>query len=153
MSYRRSFLAEIGGFADSLDAGRIGSDHARVLAGAINERNAAALAPVLDDLLEASQAMVFDVWKAHVEALAEMADPDGSHDPDTDLLRNTLTLSPSSNFLLLRGELLDHRDVDALLNRRETGGLRVREPRQLGGDRKRRPSRLRKGIHLGRPLR
>ena len=92
--------------ADSLDAGRIGSDDARVLAGAINERNAATLAPVLDDLLEASQAMVFDVWKAHVEALAEMADPDGSHDPDTDLLRNTLTLSPSSDFLLLRGELV-----------------------------------------------
>jgi hypothetical protein len=92
--------------ADSLDAGRIGSDHARVLAGAINERNAAALAPVLDDLIEASQAMVFDVWKAHVEALAEMADPDGSHDPDADLLGNTLTLSPSSDFLLLRGELV-----------------------------------------------
>ncbi len=92
--------------ADSLDAGRIGCDHARVLAGAINERNAVALAPVLDDLLEAAQAMVFDVWKAHVEQLAAMADPDGGHDPDSDLLANTLTLSPSSDFLLLRGELV-----------------------------------------------
>ena len=75
-------------------------------AGAINERNAAALAPVLDDLIEAAQAMVFDVWKRHVEHLASMADPDGSHDPDADLLGNTLTLSPSSDFLLLRGELV-----------------------------------------------
>lgn len=90
----------------ALDAGRIGSDHARVFAGAINERNAAALAPVLDDLIEAAQAMVFDVWKRHVEHLASMADPDGSHDPDADLLGNTLTLSPSSDFLLLRGELV-----------------------------------------------
>jgi hypothetical protein len=92
--------------ADSLDAGRIGSDHARVLAGAVNERNSDALAPVLDDLIEAARAMVFDVWKAHVEHLAAMADPDGSHDPDGDLLANTLTLSPSSDFLRLRGELV-----------------------------------------------
>ena len=90
----------------ALDAGRIGSDHARVLAGSVNERNAAALAPALDDLIEAAQAMVFDVWKRHVEHLASMADPDGSHDPDADLLGNTLTLSPSSGFLLLRGELV-----------------------------------------------
>jgi hypothetical protein len=92
--------------AESLDAGRIGSDHARVLAGAVNDRNADALAPVLDDLIEAARAMVFDVWKVHVEHLAAMADPDGSHDPDGDLLANTLTLSPSSDFLRLRGELV-----------------------------------------------
>lgn len=92
--------------ASALDGGRIGSDHARVLAGAVNERNADALAPVLDDLLEASQAMVFDVWKAHVEHLAAMADPDGNHDPDRDLLANRLTLSPSTDFLLVRGELV-----------------------------------------------
>lgn len=92
--------------AGALDGGRIGSDHARVFAGAVNERNADALAPVLDDLIEASQAMVFDVWKAHVEHLADMADPDGSHDPDKDLLANRLTLSPSTDFLLVRGELV-----------------------------------------------
>ena len=92
--------------AGALDGGRIGSDHARVLAGAVNERNADALAPVLDDLIEASQAMVFDVWKAHVGHLAAMADPDGTHDPDKDLLANRLTLSPSTDFLLVRGELV-----------------------------------------------
>lgn len=91
--------------ARALDGGRIGSDHARVLAGAVNERNAEAIGPVLDDLIEASQAMVFDVWKAHVEHLAAMADPDGNHDPDNDLLANRLTLSPSTDFLLVRGEL------------------------------------------------
>lgn len=92
--------------AGALDAGRIGTDHAKVLAGAVNERNADALAPVLGDLIEASQAMVFDVWKTHVEHLAAMADPDGNHNPDGDLLANTLSLSPSNDFLLLRGELV-----------------------------------------------
>jgi hypothetical protein len=90
----------------ALDAGRIGAEHAKVLAGAVNERNADALQPVLSDLIEASQAMVFDVWRTHVEHLASMADPDGSHDPAGDLLANTLTLSPSNDFLLLRGELV-----------------------------------------------
>jgi hypothetical protein len=92
--------------ARALDLGHVSADHARVLAGAINERNAASLAPALEDLLQAAQAMVFDVWKAHVEHLAEMADPDGRHDPEADLLANTLRLSPSNDFLLLRGELV-----------------------------------------------
>lgn len=91
--------------AEALDSGRVGVDHAKVLAGAINERNGNVLTPVLGDLLDASQAMVFEVWKQHVEHLAAMADPDGSHDPDDDVLGNTLTLSPSNGFMLIRGEL------------------------------------------------
>lgn len=90
----------------ALDHGLIGNDHARVLAGAVNDRNAEALGPVLDDLIEAAGAMVFDVWKAHVEHLAAMADPDGTHDPAGDLLANTMTLSPSNEFLQFRGELV-----------------------------------------------
>lgn len=97
--------------ARALDGARIGSDHARVLAGALNERNQDALAPVLDDLITAAGAMVFDVWKRHVEHLAAMADPDGAHDPARDLLRNTLTLSPSNEFMLLRGELVGERAI------------------------------------------
>lgn len=96
---------------DAVDRGQIGTDHARVLAGAVNERNADALAPVLGDLVAAATAMVFDVWKRHVEHLASMADQDGPHDPDADLLRNTLTLSPSTDFLLVRGELVGERAV------------------------------------------
>ena len=96
---------------DALDHGRIGNDHARVLAGAVNERNAEALGPVLDDFVEAAQAMVFDVWKAHVEQLAAMADMDGPHDPAGDVLSNTLTLSPSSGFLRVRGELVGERAI------------------------------------------
>ncbi len=97
---------DLAGVADALRTGRIGSDHAKVLAGAINERNAGALADAVDDLIEAAQAMVFGVWKSHVEHLAAMADPDGTHDPDADLLANRLTLSPSTDFMQLRGELV-----------------------------------------------
>jgi hypothetical protein len=97
--------------AHALDEARIGSDHARVLAGALNERNRAALAPVLQDLITAAGAMLFDVWKRHVEHLGAMADPDGTHDPAGDLLRNTLNLSASNDFVLLRGELVGDRAV------------------------------------------
>ncbi len=97
--------------ADALARGAVGADHARVLAGAVNERNSHALAPVMADLLEAAPAMVFDVWKAHVEHLASMADPDGSHDPDGDLLANKLRLSRSNDFMLVRGELVGEHAV------------------------------------------
>ena len=96
----------LGVVADALGQGSIGCDHAKVLAGAFNERNAGALSSVMADLIEAAPAMVFDVWKAHVEHLAAMADPDGSHDPDGDLLSNKLTLSPSTDFMRVRGELV-----------------------------------------------
>lgn len=97
--------------ADAVDRGQIGTDHARVLAGAVNPRNATILGPVLGDLIDAAAAMVFDVWKRHVEHLAALTDPDGPHDPDGDVLANTLTLSPSTDFLLVRGELVGERAV------------------------------------------
>jgi hypothetical protein len=47
--------------------------------------------------------------RERVRAAAELLDPDGAHDPASDLTRNRLHLSPTDGLLLLRGELVgDH---------------------------------------------
>jgi hypothetical protein len=89
----------------ALTDGTIGVDHAQVLTDAVNDRNAADMAPLLPDLIQAAQGTRFRRWKAHVTALASLLDADGGHDPAADLAANTLTLSPSSGFVLVRGEL------------------------------------------------
>lgn len=89
----------------ALSEGRIGFDHARVLAEVVNDRNVEAMTPLLDDLIEASGGTVFADWRGHVVALAALLDADGGHDPAGDVARNTLTLSPSDGFMLGRFEL------------------------------------------------
>ena len=96
---------------EALVGGRIGVDHARVFAGAVNERNLDAMSDAIPDLIDAASAMVFDRWKDHVSALGELADMDGPHDPDADLLKNRLTLSESDRFGLLRGEFTADRFI------------------------------------------
>ncbi len=96
---------------EALVDGRIGVDHARVFAGAVNERNLDAMAELIPDLVDAASAMEFDRWKDHVRVLGEMADMDGPHDPDADLLKNRLTLSESDHFGLIRGEFTADRFI------------------------------------------
>ena len=94
---------------EALSAGRIGFDHARVFADVVNDRNQAAMEPLLEDLIAATAGTVFNRWRDDVTALAAYLDPDGSHDPDNDHARNRLTLSPSDDVMLLRGELAGER--------------------------------------------
>ena len=94
---------------EALSAGRIGFDHARVFADVVNDRNRAAIEPLLEDLIAATAGTVFTRWRDDVTALAAYLDPDGSHDPDNDHARNRLTLSPSDDVMLLRGELAGER--------------------------------------------
>ena len=96
---------------EALVDGTIGTDHARVIAAAVNERNIDALADVIPDLIAAAGAMVFDTWKDHVRALGELADADGPHDPDADLLKNQLHLSESDAFGLMKGEFTADRFI------------------------------------------
>jgi hypothetical protein len=85
--------------------GRVGFDHARVLAEAVNDRNIDMLRPMLDDLIESAGCTVFHRWRRDTQALAALLDPDGSHDPAHDAARNVLHLSPSDDLTLIRGEL------------------------------------------------
>jgi hypothetical protein len=93
---------------DALTDGRIGFDHARVLAEATNERNAEAMAAASATLCDLAASSAFGRWRRDVHALAALADPDGGHDPD-DLTRNQLHLSPTDGLVMFTGELTgDH---------------------------------------------
>ena len=94
---------------DALAEGSIGFDHARVLADAINPRNADAMLELIDQLIQASQGTVFHRWRRDVQGLAALLDQDGPHDPADDLLRNRLRLSSSDDFTMLTGELTGER--------------------------------------------
>lgn len=99
-------LREVLGVVDeALVEGRIGFDHAAVFASACNERNAEAFAEMVPGLIDAAALMAFARWRRDVEAVAELLDADGGHDPGGDLARNRLDLSPSDGLLLVRGEL------------------------------------------------
>jgi hypothetical protein len=98
----RDSLPEVG---DALVEGRIGWDHARVFADAVNDRNAELFRPLVDDLLDAAEHTVFGRWRKETQALASLLDADGGHDPADDLARNVLRLSESDDLSLLRAEL------------------------------------------------
>jgi hypothetical protein len=95
--------------ADAFTEARIGFDHAQVFANVVNVRNADAFAVLAPQYLDTAANTDFYRWRADVRAAAELLDPDGTHDPASDLTRNRLHLSPTDGLLLLRGELVgDH---------------------------------------------
>src|SRR5690606_28357564 len=98
----RDALPEV---ADALVEGRIGYDHARVIAEATNDRNADAMAAMSGWCCDPAQRPVFNRWRREVQDLAHALDPDGPHNPAGDVARNRLTLSRTDVFLLVNGEL------------------------------------------------
>jgi hypothetical protein len=94
----------------ALTDGTIGIDHARVITEATNERNTDALAAEIGHhLASAANCTGFHAWRRTYEARAALLDDDGTYDPATDLARNRLRLSPTAEFMELRGELVgDH---------------------------------------------
>lgn len=106
VSLARRLGTDLGTVDAALRIGRIGVDHARVLADAVNDRNREAMLPALATLIDAATATEFGHWRTRVQTLGELADLDGPHDPDHDLARNRLHLSPTGDLLQLRGELV-----------------------------------------------
>ncbi len=82
----------LGAVDTALTDGRIGWDHARVIARAANPRNAASIAALQDDLIALAATTTFDRWRREVMAIAELADQNGGHDPASDQARNDLYL-------------------------------------------------------------
>jgi hypothetical protein len=97
---------ELDGVDTALSEGRIGFEHARVLADAANPRVAAAIAEVQDHLVAAAGHAPFEVWRRQVQGLVELVDQDGGHDPDADRSRNRLHLDVVGDVTALRGELV-----------------------------------------------
>ncbi len=94
----------------ALTDGQIGFDHARVIAEATNDRNVDQLSDEIDRHLDSARgATVFHSWRRSFQARAAVLDADGTFDPNRELARNRLRLSPSAEFMELRGELVgDH---------------------------------------------
>jgi hypothetical protein len=94
----------------ALTDGHIGIDHTRVIAEATNERNTQQLAAEIDHHLQsAAQSTGFHAWRRNFQARAALLDDDGTYNPASDLARNRLRLSPTTEFMELRGELVgDH---------------------------------------------
>jgi hypothetical protein len=91
----------------ALAEGRLGHDHARVIAEATNCRNEPFLADEVDHHLESAEhARVFHSWRRAFQARAALLDEDGPFDPNTELARNRLRLSPTTGLMGLRGELI-----------------------------------------------
>ena len=96
---------------EHLTAGRIGFDHASAFAEVTNDRNAAAVHAMSDQLCRDAANSSFHAWRAEVADLANAFDQDGGHDPSADLARNKLHLSPSDALTVLKGELAGERGL------------------------------------------
>ena len=90
----------------ALAEGRISFDHAAVLAGACNDRNAAELREVEANLIAEARFEKFSKWEHLVRSVGTTLDQDGSYDPDADLDRNQLNLALVGDELVLKGALL-----------------------------------------------
>ena len=103
--------------AAALAGGRLSTARAAVIARAVNDRNAGALADRQDELLDlAATRSTFSVFKAEVEGLAELLDDDGGHDPEPGHSR--LSMSRTGDELHLRGVFVGDVgvEVEQLLN-------------------------------------
>ena len=96
---------------EHLTAGRIGFDHAGAFADVTNDRNAAAVDAMSDQLCRDAAESSFHAWRAELADLANVFDQDGGHDPSADLARNKLHLSPSGDLTLFKGELAGERGL------------------------------------------
>ena len=90
----RTLRARLGIVDDALTQGAIGFDHARVLTDAATARVIDAVAGLQDELIELAQHLSFERWAREVRAIIGLLDEDGGHDPDRDLARNRLHVTP-----------------------------------------------------------
>ncbi len=90
----------------ALSRGDIGFDHAKVLADAANPRIVDMMAAASAQLCAEAKEMFFHPWRNRVQSVADLLDQDGGHDPDADLARNRLRLSPTGDNVALKGELV-----------------------------------------------
>ena len=96
----------LGAVDDALCDGRIGFDHARVLARTANPRVVDALVECLDEWIAMAADRPFRVWRHELAVWAELVDQDGPFDPNRELARNRMSMrSFGSDGLVFKGEL------------------------------------------------
>ncbi|MHB1138302.1 MAG: HNH endonuclease signature motif containing protein [Microthrixaceae bacterium] len=96
---------------DAVDAalveGRVGVDHAKVLAdAAANSRITDTFIELIPELLDAATKMRFEPWRRHIASLVSLLDTDGPEPHDDPLDTNTLSLTRGlSGIWNLKGQL------------------------------------------------
>src|SRR5579862_9872253 len=97
----------LGAVDQALADGTIRFEHARAMVEAANPRIADTIADRQDELLERARTAPFAIWRSGLGALADLLDQDGGYDPDRDLARNTLRLTPlAPDHIAIKGELV-----------------------------------------------
>lgn len=91
---------------DAYSAGELGAEHVGVLADGVNDRNVDAFSEGhLDRVLDSAGSAVFSAWQRSTRRVLQRLDPDGAASRDHDDVGDTLRLSPSDRFTMVRGEL------------------------------------------------
>lgn len=78
---------------EALIDGRIGFEHARVLAEAASGRVAEQVIDLQEALLDLAADTLFEWWRRDVLGIVDLLDQDGGHDRNKDLHRNKLTVA------------------------------------------------------------
>jgi len=89
----------------ALSDGRITTDHARVIADAMNPRVVDLVIEIAELLVDMAQGVRFETWAAEVRDLLRAADPDGGHDPSPSDNRLTMDIGMDAS-LHLEGTLV-----------------------------------------------
>jgi Domain of unknown function (DUF222)/HNH endonuclease len=100
----RTLLGEVD---EALGDGTIRFEHARAIVEAANPRIATDIADRQGELVDKARRAPFAFWRTQLGALAELLDQDGGYDPDRDLARNTMRITPlGPDHIALKGELV-----------------------------------------------
>lgn len=117
----RALRGPLADVAPLLDRGEISFDHAKALADACNPRIADRFGPVALVFAQNCSGVVFEQWRAELNAAVRLLDDDGAHDPSEDLSRNRLTKADTIDELyVLKAQivgadgLLVHQTIDAV---------------------------------------
>lgn len=102
----RKLRFELEEVAKALDEGRIGYQHAKVLADAAIPRILDEWTKIVGELIDMVPTMTFNSWRRHVLLVASLLDQDGGHQPGDDITDNRLRLSPTwQGALVVKGQL------------------------------------------------
>ena len=90
----------------ALSHGRVGFEHARVFARMANPRIEADLVAEQSRWVVLAGRAPFRAWYTELAARAELLDQDGGFDPERERARNRLTVSPTGDGIIVRGEFV-----------------------------------------------
>ena len=121
----------------ALVAGRVRFEHVRLIVDKANPRIIDLVEGAQDQLVEMAQGAIFERWRAEVVSLFELFDQDGPHDPNADVPRSKMTMSPTTGETVLRGSLTGDdqmRFCDPVIAHAQVIRRRILEDNKISGE-------------------